>query len=38
MVLMGQKIDDEIDITKDLLTFTKLDDSLRKNSQIEMNN
>ena len=37
MVLMGEKIDDEIDITKDLLTFTKLDDSLRKNSQIEMN-
>ena len=37
MVLMSQKIDDEIDITKDLLTFTKLDDSLRKNSQIEMN-
>jgi hypothetical protein len=38
MVLMSLKIDDEIDTTKDLLTFTKLDDSLRKNSQIEMNN
>jgi hypothetical protein len=38
MVLMSPKIDDEIDSRKDLLTFKKLDDSHRKNSQIEMNN
>ena len=37
MRLSAPEINNKLNSTSDLLTFTKLDESLRKKSQIEMN-
>jgi hypothetical protein len=37
MRLSAPEINKKLNSTSDLLTFTKLDESLRKKSQIEMN-